>query len=102
MTVLSLIDAKAADLDFGNSQWISHRSNSAHGESSMAGALGIQLGGGAFYKGAYVARPLMGDNSRDYILKDIRDTSCIAIVVFLIMLPVTCGIQFGFTKGGLF
>lgn len=102
MTVLSLIGATATALAPGDPQWLPHPSNSAHVESAMVGTLGIQLGGGAFCKGAYVARPLMGDNSRDYILKDIRDTSCIAIVVFLIMLLVTCGIQFGITKGGLF
>lgn len=76
--------------------------NSAHGESAMAGALGIQLGGGAFYKGVFISRPLLGDNSRDPALKDIKDASRIAIAVTLLILFVTCGIQFGFAKGRFF
>ena len=102
MTVLSLIGATATALAPGDPQWLPHPSNSAHVESAMVGTLGIQLGGGAFCKGAYVSRPLLGDNSRDTVLKNIRDASCIAIAVSLLMLLVMCGIQFGIKKGGLF
>lgn len=41
---------------------LNHKSpNSAHGEAAMAGALGIRLGGGAYYRGKYVERPYIGD-----------------------------------------
>ncbi|MFP4164118.1 MAG: adenosylcobinamide-phosphate synthase CbiB [Chitinispirillaceae bacterium] len=38
--------------------------NSAHGEAAMAGALGICLGGGAFYNGVFSSRPYLGNDIR--------------------------------------
>lgn len=42
-----------------------HRSpNAGWPESAMAGALGMQLGGGAFYDGGWIARETMGEGPR--------------------------------------
>jgi adenosylcobinamide-phosphate synthase len=65
--------------------------NSAQTESVVAGALGVQLGGGHFYFNQFVPKQTIGDNSRAIIPSDIMITNkilyctaCIAIVVFAI------------------
>ena len=78
---------------------LKHQSpNSAHSESAMAGALGIQLGGGAFYDGVFIARPVLGDNVRPVVSKNIIEASYIAITVSLLMGLISCGILIGITK----
>lgn len=53
-----------------------HKSpNSAQTESVCAGALHIQLGGGAKYFGEYVHKPTIGDNDRDVVISDIERAS---------------------------
>ena len=64
----------------------------------MAGALGIQLGGGAFYDGVFIARPVLGDNVRPVVSKHIIEASYIAITVSLYMGLISCGILIGITK----
>jgi adenosylcobinamide-phosphate synthase len=73
--------------------------NSAHSESAMAGALGIQLGGGACYDGVFIPRPLLGDSLRPAVLKDIVYASHIAIGVSLLATLLSCGILFTIAKG---
>ena len=46
--------------------------NSAQGEAAAAGALGIVLGGGAYYKGVFHERPLIGDSTREIEKEDIK------------------------------
>ncbi len=76
-----------------------HRSpNSAHGESAFAGLLGIRLGGGAFYEGAFEERPFIGDSpdARDAEPADIfrahrlLDAS-VALCALLVMLAIRQG-----------
>ena len=45
--------------------------NSAQCEAAMAGALGVQLGGGATYFGIFVEKPIIGDNDRTVERSDI-------------------------------
>ncbi len=45
--------------------------NSAHTEAAVAGALGIQLGGDAFYFGQPTHKPTMGEKTREVREKDI-------------------------------
>ncbi len=45
--------------------------NSAQTEAACAGALGLQLGGGAYYAGRFVEKPAIGDPSRPAIAADI-------------------------------
>jgi adenosylcobinamide-phosphate synthase len=63
--------------------------NSAHTEAACAGALGVQLGGGASYFGEFHAKPTIGDRTREMEAEDIRRanrlmylTAVIALVIF--------------------
>ncbi len=55
--------------------------NSAHGEAAMAGALNIQLGGGAFYDKEFSPRPFLGDNLGKIDPDDIARANKIAVAV---------------------
>lgn len=46
--------------------------NSAHTESAMAGALGVQLAGNAYYFGKLYEKPYIGDSIRGIEPEDIR------------------------------
>jgi len=48
--------------------------NSGWPEAAIAGALGIELGGGAFYSGVWVEKPLIGDKTRALMCSDILMT----------------------------
>lgn len=48
--------------------------NSAHTEAAVAGALGIQLGGDAFYFGRLTMKPTMGEKTREVSAEDIVST----------------------------
>ncbi|MBQ4470334.1 MAG: cobalamin biosynthesis protein CobD [Synergistaceae bacterium] len=71
---------------------LNHKSpNSAHGESAFAGALDIKLGGGAFYDGRFVARPVINSQGKDCELYDIvkawrlLDRSCALFAVIILI-----------------
>ena len=49
--------------------------NSGHSEAAVAGALGVQLGGGASYFGQFVAKPTIGDARRELRGNDILLTN---------------------------
>ena len=52
-----------------------HKSpNSAHSEAAAAGALGLKLGGGAYYFGKWIEKPSMGDDTRPIEHADVRRT----------------------------
>ena len=67
-----------------------HKSpNSAHTESAMAGALGIQLAGDAYYFGKLCEKPVIGDALRPVRAEDIKlanrlmyTTSVLALLIF--------------------
>jgi adenosylcobinamide-phosphate synthase len=69
--------------------------NSAHGEAAMAGALGIRLGGGAFYGGVFSSKPYLGDPERVADRRDIsgacRITAAVTIVAVVITLLFLSG-----------
>lgn len=48
--------------------------NAGYPESTVAGLLNIQLGGGSFYENIYVEKPYIGDAIRPVRAKDIDDT----------------------------
>ncbi|MDG5816022.1 adenosylcobinamide-phosphate synthase CbiB [Chitinispirillales bacterium ANBcel5] len=62
--------------------------NSAHGESAVAGALGIQLGGTSTYGGIVSQKPFLGDPLRTLSLNDIVRANAVlfsvAILSFLL------------------
>ena len=71
--------------------------NAGHPEAAIAGALGIQLGGGAFYGGEFEAHPTFGDHEREAAPGDIaaarslmRTASLIAFVAFAVVRLAIC------------
>lgn len=53
----------------------SHKSpNSGYPESTVAGLLGIELGGDSYYHGVLVEKPSLGDKTRDVEVEDIDRT----------------------------
>lgn len=66
-----------------------HKSpNSAQSESAFAGAMGIQIGGGAYYFGKWVEKPTIGDNTRAIELEDVDRSHRIMIVSYSTFLCV--------------
>ncbi len=73
-----------------------HKSpNSAQTESAGAGALGIRLGGSAYYGGSLVEKPYIGDDMRPVVREDIRrqirlmfysEAVCTAVIYIIMML----------------
>ncbi len=66
--------------------------NSAQSEAAAAGALGIQLGGSAYYAGKIVQKPSIGDATRRIVVGDIAKTNillyatsllCFAIIIMV-------------------
>jgi adenosylcobinamide-phosphate synthase len=60
--------------------------NSAQTESVVAGALGIQLAGDAWYAGVKHAKPFIGDDTRAASCEDIRRTNKLLYVTAALML----------------
>jgi len=66
--------------------------NSAHGESAMAGALGVRLGGPNVYFGRVVNKPYIGDEVKPIEKVDIKKTINImylsSVVTMMIFIPI--------------
>lgn len=67
--------------------------NSAHSEAAMAGALGVQLGGGAYYEGTFIKRPFLGDGvhevTNDMIITACRVVFCVTWLMYVAI--IGCG-----------
>lgn len=97
--LIMLAAAMVLNLDYKNALRIfvrdryNHLSpNSAQTESVIAGALGVQLGGGHNYFGQYVYKKTIGDDIRPVCAKDIETTnkvlyltSVIGVICFLVI-----------------
>ena len=77
---LTVFTAKVfpGDFDGKNAKYIfmrdrlNHKSpNSAQSEAAFAGALGVQLGGGASYFGTFVEKPTIGDADKEIEISDV-------------------------------
>lgn len=73
--------------------------NCAWSEATVAGALGIRLGGPNLYFGELVEKPWIGDERRDIELSDITHTlhlmmlaSGLALLLFAVVRTLTVGI----------
>lgn len=62
--------------------------NSGHSEAAVAGALGVQLGGGAIYFGQVVVKPTMGERTRELVANDILITNRLMLVGSVLFLMV--------------
>lgn len=72
--------------------------NSAQTESAVAGALGIRLGGDAWYFGKLYHKPTMGDAGRKVVADDIKKANGLmyaATVLFLVLIALIRGILAG-------
>lgn len=90
---LMVLSAWLLQLDFRNSYKIMKRDHANHkspncawSESSVAGAMGIQLGGTHFYFGEEVYKPTIGDHTRLATKMDIRTTNSIMYITSLLSL----------------
>ena len=73
---------------------LKHRSpNSAHGESAMAGALGVQLGGRSTYRGKPSFAPLLGDPINDLHAKSIALAHRILFVASALGVMILLGLR---------
>lgn len=67
--------------------------NSAQTESAMAGALGVRLGGPAFYFGELHDKPTIGDPLRPIEPADILRTNCLMEIASVLCLLLLVGIR---------
>lgn len=64
--------------------------NSAQTESVVAGALGIELGGGSYYFGKYKDKPVIGDSNKEPDSIDIRRSIKMVFLGTLVSLVLLC------------
>ena len=62
--------------------------NSAHPESSVAGALGVQFGGSVSYFGINMEKPTIGDKIKDFEIEDIKKNIKLMYVVSFIGMAI--------------
>ena len=67
--------------------------NSGFLEATMAGALGIHLGGTSFYSGKINIKPFIGDNLRELELSDVSQSHKLMFVASLLVLVVLVSIE---------
>lgn len=67
--------------------------NSAQTESAVAGALGVQLAGPAFYFGKYYDKPTQGDPLRSISAEDIKRANRMNYFAGILGLLVFCGLR---------
>jgi adenosylcobinamide-phosphate synthase len=76
--------------------------NAGHPEAACAGALGIALGGNAWYEGRLEEKPLIGDKLRSIECEDIKRSIALMYTSSLLFLPIVCalsgGIRYGISK----
>lgn len=76
-----------------------HKSpNSAQTEAFVAGALGVQLAGDAYYFGKLVKKPTIGDAKRPIERKDIDRTNQLLYGATLVAVVVFIGIKYGILR----
>ena len=62
--------------------------NAGQSEAAMAGALGLMLGGGAYYGGVFEEKPTIGDETRPAEPLDIKRACTLMYTAALLFLPV--------------
>ena len=70
---------------------LNHKSpNSAQSEAAFAGALNLQLGGGAYYFGSFVAKPTIGDAGQIIEERDVKRAQKLLINMVLVSQVLLC------------
>lgn len=67
--------------------------NSGISEAAMAGALGVKLGGGAFYQGRWISRPEIGEEKRKINAALINEALKISFLASFLMLLIGMGVK---------
>lgn len=70
--------------------------NSAHGESALAGALGVQLGGRSSYRGIVSTKPHLGDQVVPLDQEAIRNAHRVLFATSVLALLLLLGVRAGF------
>lgn len=93
--ILMIIVAPCVRLDGRNAYRIFKRDrfnhaspNSAQSEAATAGALGIQLGGSAYYFGKIIEKPSIGDKTRTISVDDIATTNLLLYATSLLSFAI--------------
>jgi adenosylcobinamide-phosphate synthase len=73
--------------------------NAGHPEAACAGALGIALGGNAYYEGRLEEKPIIGDNTRPIECEDVKRSIALMYVSSLLFLPFACALRWGICYG---
>lgn len=81
-------DYKASLRVFKRDRFNSTSPNSAQSESAFAGALGIQLGGGASYFGVFHKKPFIGDATKEIEIEDVTRAQGLLFRMMLICMAV--------------
>lgn len=75
--------------------------NAAHSESAVAGAIGLRLGGGAYYGGVFEERPLLGNAVRAPDRADIRRAVTLMYAAAVIALVVCMIVKLAALRHGM-
>lgn len=91
---LCRMDGKGAFRIFKRDRYKHASPNSAQTEAVMAGALGVQLAGDAWYFGVKHEKPTIGDNNRPIEILDIKRSNQLMYVTTIITAVVVLGVRF--------
>ncbi len=86
--LLSGFDYKSSYKILVRDRWNHASPNSGYPESALAGALGIQLGGSAYYNGEKVERKYIGDNIKEVDMEDIPKSCMLMTLVSVLSLTL--------------
>jgi adenosylcobinamide-phosphate synthase len=89
-SVILRLDGKNAARIYRRDRYKHASPNSAHTEAAAAGALGLALGGDAYYEGKLEEKPLIGDALRPAAAGDIRSANRLMYTSTLLFLPFAC------------
>lgn len=90
---LCKMDGKGAFRIFKRDRYKHASPNSAQTEAVMAGALGVQLAGDAWYFGVKHEKPTIGDNNRPIEILDIKRSNQLMYVTTIITAVVVLGVR---------
>jgi adenosylcobinamide-phosphate synthase len=88
--VILRLDGKNAARIYRRDRYKHASPNSAHTEAVAAGALGLALGGDAYYEGKLENKPVIGDALRSAVPEDIRSANRLMYISTLLFLPFAC------------
>lgn len=97
------LDGKNAARIYRRDRYKHESPNSAHGEAACAGALGLTLGGNAYYEGVLCEKPEIGDGLRPITPEDIPRAARLMYAATALFLPAVllCRLLIGLGITGL-